>query len=275
MAVMTHEPITAAAEVFGAPIEFSTAGAVSMGDRRAVVDLLSKVLATSDDPPTHIRVRMEHGEDRNRIRSTTVRVIVDFKRGAIRGTITSPTTREAIDRLEDRLRAQLRHRLERRKARLHRPPSSGPGEWRHGDLPVERPPYFPRPVDERQVVRHKTVAPEASTVEEALFDVESMDYDFYLYIDVETDEDAFVVRGGPSEPARVRFLNGLENGATLDGVTVDPRPAPVHDVEGAKERLDVTDDARLFYRDDLTGRGHVLYRRFDGHYGLIVPADAD
>ncbi len=267
--------MTAAAEILGAPIEFSTAGAISAGDRRAVVDLLAKVLATSDDPATHIRVRMEHGADRNRVRSTTVRVIVDFKRGAIRGTVTADTTREAIDRLEDRLRAQLRHRIERRKARQHRPPSSGPGEWRHGDLPVQRPPYFPRPVDERQVVRHKTVAPAASTLEEALFDVESMDYDFYLYIDVETDEDAFVVRGDAIEQPRVRFLNGLENGAGAGDVTVDPRPAPVHDVEGAKERLDITDDARLFYRDAHTGRGHVLYRRFDGHYGLIVPADAD
>ncbi|NND73719.1 MAG: HPF/RaiA family ribosome-associated protein [Ilumatobacter sp.] len=272
---MTDQRLTAAAEVLGAPIEFSTAGAISAGDRQAVVDLLDKILAPVDERATHIRVRMEHAADRNRTRATTVRIIVDFRRGAVRGSVSAATTRAAIDLLEDRLRAQLRHRAERRKARNHRAPSSGPGEWRHGDIPAERPPYFPRPVEERQVVKHKTVAPAASSVEEALFDLDSMDYDFYLYIDVETDGDAVVVRGTSTEPPRVQFLNGLDDRAAIDGVAVDQRPAPVHDVAGAKERLDVSDAAHLFFRDEETGRGHVLYRRFDGHYGLIVPADED
>ena len=30
----------------------------------------------------------------------------------------------------------------------------------------------------------------------------------------------------------------------------------------------------VFFRDADSGRGHVLYRRYDGHYGLIVPVDA-
>lgn len=272
-AAMTDEPDTTTA--LEAPIEFSTSGTISTGERRAVVDLLGKVLATFEDRATHVRVRMEHGGERAKARATTIRVIVDFTRGAIRANVSADTTRAAIDLLEDRLVRQLRHRSDRRTARTHRPPSSGPGAWRHGDLPDERSPYYPRPVEERQVVRHKTVAPAASTVEEALFDLESMDYDFYLYVDVATDEDAFVIRGVGDGAARVQHLNGGGNGATIDGVTVDQRPAPRHDVDGAKERLDVSDAAHLFFRDAATGRGHVLYRRFDGHYGLIVPADED
>lgn len=35
----------------------------------------------------------------------------------------------------------------------------------------------------------------------------------------------------------------------------------------------ITDDGLVFFRDRRSGRGHVLYRRYDGHYGLIEPAD--
>ena len=271
MSAMNQEPLAEAAEVLGAPIEFSTVGAISAGDRRAVVDLLEKVLASFDEPVTHISVRMEHDANRNRVRPTTVRAMIDFGGGAIRGHVTAETTRAAI-----RLRVQVRHGHERRKAQQHRGANSGAGEWRHGDLRVERPPYFPRPIEDRQVVRHKTVAPGASTVEEALFDVELMDYDFYLFTDITTDADAFVVRSsGNGDPARVQHLGGGDDAIDLEGVVVDGRPAPLLDLAAAKEQLDMTEDARLFFRDSEPGRGHVLYRRFDGHYGMIVPADED
>jgi hypothetical protein len=29
----------------------------------------------------------------------------------------------------------------------------------------------------------------------------------------------------------------------------------------------------VFFRNHDTGRANVVYRRYDGHYGLIVPAD--
>ncbi|MBO1414556.1 sigma 54 modulation/S30EA ribosomal C-terminal domain-containing protein, partial [Streptomyces sp. FH025] len=32
------------------------------------------------------------------------------------------------------------------------------------------------------------------------------------------------------------------------------------------------DQPFVFYTDTSTGRGNVLYRRYDGHYGLITPA---
>ena len=43
---------------------------------------------------------------------------------------------------------------------------------------------------------------------------------------------------------------------------------------GAKtaDAIDATDLTYLFYRDTDSGRGNVLYRRHDGNYGLITPA---
>ena len=36
--------------------------------------------------------------------------------------------------------------------------------------------------------------------------------------------------------------------------------------------LDAGDASFVFFADSATGRGNVLYRRHDGHYGLITPA---
>ena len=35
----------------------------------------------------------------------------------------------------------------------------------------------------------------------------------------------------------------------------------------------MSDEPFLLFRNADTGRGNVLYRRYDGHYGLVTPAD--
>jgi len=40
----------------------------------------------------------------------------------------------------------------------------------------------------------------------------------------------------------------------------------------AVTHLDLGGDPFVFYVDAGTGRGRVLYRRYDGNYGLISPA---
>jgi acyl dehydratase len=40
--------------------------------------------------------------------------------------------------------------------------------------------------------------------------------------------------------------------------------------EQAVEHLDLAGDPFVFHLDPATGRGRVLYRRFDGNYGLIT-----
>jgi hypothetical protein len=44
-------------------------------------------------------------------------------------------------------------------------------------------------------------------------------------------------------------------------------------LEDAVELLDLSEDRFVFYGDTASGRGQVLYRRYDGHYGLITAAD--
>ncbi|MRH92604.1 hypothetical protein GFY24_35165 [Nocardia sp. SYP-A9097] len=46
--------------------------------------------------------------------------------------------------------------------------------------------------------------------------------------------------------------------------------APELEMDGAVARLELTGWPFVFFRDH--GRSHVLYHRYDGHYGLITPA---
>ncbi len=52
---------------------------------------------------------------------------------------------------------------------------------------------------------------------------------------------------------------------------LDPTPAHTLTVQEAREQLDVSPDPFIFFTNDEDGRGQVLYRRYDGHYGLITP----
>jgi len=55
-------------------------------------------------------------------------------------------------------------------------------------------------------------------------------------------------------------------------VTVSLLPAPRLTVQEAAGRLDAAGQLFTFFVDTGTGRGSVVYHRYDGHYGLLVPA---
>jgi hypothetical protein len=44
------------------------------------------------------------------------------------------------------------------------------------------------------------------------------------------------------------------------------------DLSEAEERLDASHEPFVFFVNVDSGRGNVVYRRYDGHYGLITPA---
>ena len=128
------------------------------------------------------------------------------------------------------------------------------------------------------MVRHKSFSTPAATLDEAVFDLESMDYDFYLFTDEDTGQDALVWRelGGTY---RVQFADGLESSDGLSSVAsieTEQVAAPELTVDEAQDVLDTDTLDWVFFRDASTGRARLLYRRYDGNYGLLVPAnDAD
>jgi hypothetical protein len=166
----------------------------------------------------------------------------------------------------------LRTRLGEQAARL-----TGPGTPR--PWPVDdrtRPVPLPRPAGRRDVVRHKAFALRTCTPDQGVLTMDLMDYDFHLFVDADTGQDSVVYRTGPTG-YRLARLEGMAPPSTPMSVplTVNVHPVPRLDTRGARDLLDATELPFRFFRDDTTGRGSVLYRRCDGHYGLLAPAARD
>ncbi len=259
-----------------ASLEISTSGPVDDADVAYALDKVRKVLDGVDGPVLHTDVRLVLAPDPARERPAIAKVTIDLDGSPIRSHVAAAVMTEAVDLLADRLRRRFAQLSGHRQMLRRRGPTSGDGQWRHGDQTVERPEHHPRPPDERAVVRHKSFEPEETTIDEAVFDLEAMDFDFCLFHDLASGRDAVVHReeGGGYV---VRYVYGPDPSAleipSAAVVRVDERPAPTLDLAEARERLDNGRERWVFFEDTGTGRGHVIYLRYDGHYGVIVPID--
>jgi ribosome-associated translation inhibitor RaiA len=122
------------------------------------------------------------------------------------------------------------------------------------------------PPDERQVVRRKTFAIAPATVDEAAYDMQAVGHDFYMFNDAASGQPAVIYR----DDASGFHVSGLADDAVLPhGVHADPAP-PTLDETAARRRLDDGGEPFVFFIDRETRQGNVLYRRRDGHYGLIT-----
>lgn len=183
----------------------------------------------------------------------------------VRAKTAAPTMPEAVDALEYRLRRQLAQLQDRNRTRHRRTAIRAEHEWRHGDLPRQQVPYFPRSEEGREVVRRKSFASTPMTLDEAAYDMELLDHDFFLYRDADTGRPALVQR----LPEGGYAVQGPEPDAS--GTKASQPPSLT---EGqARTRLEANGEPFVFYLDADSGAGCVLYHRYDGHYGLIELAD--
>lgn len=230
-----------------------TKGNVAEAERDHARKVSEKLLHLVSEPVLAIDVLLSDLPNNDVTHRAKARATLDLKTGVARAETYAPTMREAVDQLEVRLRQQLEHRSDRRRHDPHGL-EAGEGQWRHGFRPSPQRSYFDRPTEERELVRHKSFTPEESTVEEARFDKEQLDYDFFLFRNAETGRDAVLSGQGDGE-----VLWDLADAAELD-------------TRAATERLDATGEPFVFFQDVDTGWGAVVYRRYDGHYGMLVPA---
>ncbi|MEU7867225.1 sigma 54 modulation/S30EA ribosomal C-terminal domain-containing protein [Dactylosporangium sp. NPDC049140] len=102
----------------------------------------------------------------------------------------------------------------------------------------------------------------------------AMDYDAFLFIDAATGEDALVHRAGPTglQLTRQRSMHPAAGPGTPPP-TVNPRRPPVLSPEAAAARMAEGWLPFLFFTDAGTGRGCLVYRRYDGGTGLVRPAE--
>jgi ribosome-associated translation inhibitor RaiA len=223
-------------------------------------------------PMLHARVRLSRHADPAVADPVVAQANLDVNGRLVRAQVEGETAREAVDRLEARLRHRLERVAERSEARGNTS-QSDPHEWRHESEPTYRPTYFPRPSDQRRVIRRKSFTLGTLTVDEAAQEMELLDYDFHLFTEKGTKQASVLYRTKPTGYRLAQVMPLPEELAPYElSLTISSQPAPCLTLERAKERLSLLGLPFLFFVDVDQGRAGVLYHRYDGHYGLICPA---
>ncbi len=141
--------------------------------------------------------------------------------------------------------------LERLDLRLECGPEEPSRPWPDPARPTLAVVSEPRPIVRRKDRRLQVIsAAHAARV------LDAMDYDAHLFTDAESGSDAVVCWTGPLGVRTLRQPDGI--------------PALTDDE--AADRLCRRGLPYLFFGHPDTGRGRLLYRRFDGDLGLVTPA---
>ena len=256
-------------------IQVRTHGAISPSEVMHARAAITAAIAHAPRPVISAACALSAAGDRARQRPFEARATLDCSGRPVHAHIAAEDMDLAIDRLQERLQRRLadlgnRHTAERRHgARL------GSASWHHGDLPSHRPAYFPRPIAERRVIPRGTYPISVSDPDEAAWEIHMLDEQFHLFADAASGDDALLVR----QPDGIWELHQPRqdpNAETRAGISlrVSQAPVPQLAVPDARGILDATDAPFVFYLDADDGRGRVIYRRYDGHYGLVGPLGA-
>lgn len=268
-----EEPKLADEEPDDGPVDLIRRGDVPDSAGDYAVEKVRHVADHTGHPLRSARVKLSKEGNPAFDRPARAEAVLEFEDVTIRAHGNADSFTEAVDIVAAKLGARLEHRSDRQR---HRPDRREPvpGNWRHGNLGRTEKPYFDRPVAEREVVRHKSFAPEDMAVEEAIWDMALLDYDFFLFVEIETGHDA-VLEHSDNGPLRVHLLGSSvpDLGSVVDDVEPVTTPVPELTVGEAIELLNAGGDNLQFFANRSTGRGNVVYRRLDGHYGLITPFD--
>jgi hypothetical protein len=125
---------------------------------------------------------------------------------------------------------------------------------------------------EGRIVRRKAYRLHVGAACQANAAMNAMDYDVHLFIDAGTGEEAVVYRAGPTgiRIARQRGMHPPALPARLP-LTVNARRVPILTPAEAGRQLAAGWLPFLFFTNRESRRGNVIYRRYDGGLGLIVP----
>ena len=225
-------------------------------------------------PVLHAHVKLTRHSDPAVRRPVVAQANLDVDGRPVRAQVQAETPREAVDLLAARLRRRLERVAEHRQARRGELPAAPSHKWRHDFEPTRRPNYFPRPADERRVIRRKSFTMAPCTIDEAAREMDLLDYDFHLFTEKGTGAASVLCRVGATGYRLALVTPALADRLSPHAlpVTISPHPVPCLTEEEAANRLGLAGLPFLFFIEAAQGRASVLYRRYDGHYGLITPA---
>ena len=254
-------------------VETVTRGEVSPDMAEYAAEKVRGLAKYCPEPVLHARVTLTRLPNPAAERPATAQVNLDLNGRPVRAQADGTSVREAVDVVHSKLRSMLPEFGRHWEAIRGGVPSPALDEWRHRSEPTDRPATFPRPPEERQVVRRKSFTLARESVDDAVAEMNQMDYDFHLFTEVGSGEDSVVYRAAPTgyrlaqvnpQPDRIE--------ASETAPTVSEHPAPRLTAEEAAQRLELIGLPFLFFAAADGGRGCVIYHRYDGHYGLITPA---
>jgi ribosomal subunit interface protein len=256
-------------------VEVSTRGSVAPDLAQLAAEKVGALDAAVQRPLTDARVVLLEKQNPRIPRSARAEGDVRMSGRTIRARVDAETMAQAIDALAERLQQQLRRHIDRLETRSRVPADVAPGQWRRGAWTPPRPPRSWRAAGEREVVRRKSFALEPMDAVEAAADMTALDHDFFLFRDVGTGADSVIYRRDDGRLAVIAPQDAPE----VPGVSGDDRPVRESSrysgplgLADAISKMDALNHRFLYFTDASTGRGAVLYLRYDGHYGLIQPA---
>ncbi|BCJ49305.1 hypothetical protein Asp14428_07800 [Actinoplanes sp. NBRC 14428] len=218
----------------------------------------------------HLRIKLAgyRGGDRRAVSAAQVNAELCgrmVRAQATAGTV-ADAVRLALSRLDPRVR-RLRQRLAGCEA--GRPCFIGePWELRARHV---IPPALRVGGNARRVARHKTCPPAVQDLGAAALTMDLRDYDFHLFTDESSGQNAVVTR---ADCAGFRVVADQPRllGAATEGVPVAGPPLclPAHTLPEAVRALAASGAPFLPFTGVGSGRAAVLYQRFDGHLGLLT-----
>jgi ribosome-associated translation inhibitor RaiA len=255
-----------------AQVRVGTHGRVPEGSAELAVAKVGPLLRAASESVLSARVTLAVAPDPAVARPAVAQATIDMNGRVLRAQAAGQTMRAAIEQMADRLQARLGRAARNWAALRGTIPAAEPGEWRHQAIPARRPPYFPRPAGQRAVIRHASYAARPETPDEAIAELDLLDYDFHLFTERSTGQDSVIYRAADGYRLAMAHPKPGRLGPLPGSVTVSQLPAPRLSVREAAERLDAAGQPFTFFTDVGTGRGCVVYHRYDGHYGLLVPS---
>jgi Sigma 54 modulation/S30EA ribosomal protein C terminus len=251
----------------------ATHGRVPEGSGELAAAKVGSLLRIAAKPVPSARVIVAVSADPAAACPAVAQATVDMNGQVMRAQAAGQTVCAAIEQMTSRMRVRLGLGTRNGQALHGTIPTSEPGQWRHQSIPADRPLYFLRPGDQRAVISHASYAARPETPEEAAAELVLLDYDFHLFTERSTGQDSVIYRTPGGYRLAMADPKPGRLGSLPDSVTVSRLPAPRLTVEEAADRLDAVGQPFTFFLDARTGRGRIVYHRYDGHYGLLVPAD--
>jgi ribosome-associated translation inhibitor RaiA len=255
-------------------VRVETHGRVPDGSADLAEAKVGPLLRAAAEPVLSARVTLAVAADPAVARPAVAQATIDMNGRVLRAQAAGQTVRAAIEQMANRLQARLGRAARNWAALRGTIPAAEPGEWRHQAIPAHRPSYFPRPVDQRAVISHASYAAWPETPDEAIAELDLLGYDFHLFTERSTGQDSVIYRTDDGYRLAMAHPKTGRLGPLPESVTVSQLPASRFSVREAAERLDAAGQPFTFFTDADTGRGCVVYHRYDGHYGLLVPSGA-